>query len=520
MPEASPNFLSRRALLAGSAALAGAAAARRFTPINAVLAAASPAQLAADPRRPQYHLLPAANWINDPNGPIYWRGEYHMFYQYTLDAAGSGPKLWGHAISPDKLHWRHLPVALSPTPGGPDAGGCWTGSALPYGDRVAFLYTGVVSAPENAATTRDGAHSLRESQCLGFASGSDLTAWIKEPAAVIAAPPPGLDVTGFRDPCPWRDGDTWYLALGSGIRGRGGAVLLYHSSDLRHWEYLHPLFRGAQDSSDPVIGGHMWECPDFFPLGDHHVLIHSNGGRAFWQSGVLDRASMTFHSERSGVLDYGSFYAPKTQLDAHGNRVLWGWITEARPEPEYSAAGWAGMMSLPRILTLDADHNLCIAVAPEVEKLRRQQQQFRAIGGEPADRQQLASLSVRDACGQIVCSFRRASDPLEISLVSPAPVEKTWLTCRFDPARPNEISIDGKGVPLEAAGAPEVDLRFYIDGSVIESFAGQYGTLTKRFYYEGSVAPPIGVRIGGRLEALTALSISQIAPISSDRLTS
>ena len=61
---------------------------------------------------------------------------------------------------------------------------------------------------------------------------------------MIAAPPAGLDVTGFRDPAVWKEGDTWLMAVGSGFRGKGGAILLYESKDLRHWNYLHPLVTG------------------------------------------------------------------------------------------------------------------------------------------------------------------------------------------------------------------------------------------------------------------------------------
>lgn len=507
--------LTRRTVLTGSAAVATAAAAHRLAPLAAAL---SPQDLARDPRRPQYHLLPPANWLNDPNGPIFWRGEYHMFYQYAVDPAGSSPKLWAHAVSPDMIHWRHLPIALEPTPNGPDAGGVWTGSALADGDRVAVLYTGVVPAPEAEATIRDGAHSLRESVCLAHASG-DLTRWTKEPAAVIPAPPPGLDVTGFRDPCPWRDGDHVCLALGSGIRGSGGCVLLYRSSGLRHWDYLHPLLQGDQNSSDPAMAGDMWECPDFFPLGDRHLLIHSTAGQSFWQSGTLDRASMTFHPERSGILDYGSFYAPKSQLDAHGNRILWGWITESRTGAEMRAAGWSGMMSLPRVLTLDSGGNLGIAVAPAVETLRRETRTLRLTPTASAARPSTPPMMVRDGCGAIVCAFHRDSGPIELSLVSLTHGEKNFLACRFDPARPSEILIDGKPVPL-GPGTSEAELRFYIDGSVIECFANGYGALTKRLYGNGSSIPRVTVDFGANAQALTAFSTSQIAPVSPNRLTS
>jgi beta-fructofuranosidase len=516
--------LSRRKLLSGTAALAGTTLARQSFSLASALAAASAAQLAADPRRPQYHLLPAANWMNDPNGPIFWRGQYHMFYQYNPHAAVAADMHWGHAVSPDMVHWRHLPVALAPTPGGPDAAGCWTGTAVPDGDRVAVLYAGVASAPENEATIRDGAHSLRESQCLAFSTG-DLTHWTKVPNPVIAAPPPGLDVTGFRDPVPWRQGDTWYCAVGSGIRGQGGAVLLYRSSDLYHWNYLHTLHHGdptASSAVDPVASGDMWECPDFFPLGGKHVLIHSGSGKAFWQTGTLDTDAMIFHPERSGVLDYGAFYAPKSQLDQHGNRILWGWIQEKRPQQEYSAAGWAGVMSLPRILTLDSRGDLQSGVAPAVETLRHHEQPLRLTGQEASDRQQLARMTIQNASGEVLCSLRRTTAPIEISLVASDAAGKPWLTCRRDPSRPNEILIEDQWLPLGSDPGPDagsIELRFYIDGSVVECFANHHGTLTQRVYFEGSAAPNLTVQVKGSLQSLDALSLWQMSPISPNRLT-
>ena len=76
-------------------------------------------KLAVDPLRPQYHLIPDHNWMNDPNGPIFYNGRYHMFHQYNPQGATWGNMNWAHASSPDIIHWRHEQVALSPTPSGP-----------------------------------------------------------------------------------------------------------------------------------------------------------------------------------------------------------------------------------------------------------------------------------------------------------------------------------------------------------------------------------------------------------------
>src|SRR6266704_1249689 len=105
--------------------------------------------IAHDPLRPEYHLLPPHNWMNDPNGPIYWKGKYHLFYQLNPHAAVWGDMHWGHAISTDMVHWHHEPIALAPTPGGADSEGCFSGSAVVEGGVPTFIYTGVQNAPPN-----------------------------------------------------------------------------------------------------------------------------------------------------------------------------------------------------------------------------------------------------------------------------------------------------------------------------------------------------------------------------------
>lgn len=121
--------------------------------------------------------------MNDPNAPVWFQGEYHMFYQYNPKAAQWDTMHWGHATSPDMLHWKHLPIALAPTPGGPDKDGCFTGCMVVENGKPVIVYTGVNP----------------EVQCL--ARSEDLKAWTKHPGnPIIAAPPPGIDTPGFRDP--------------------------------------------------------------------------------------------------------------------------------------------------------------------------------------------------------------------------------------------------------------------------------------------------------------------------------
>src|SRR5215212_10152948 len=103
---------------------------RHFLSLPAAAFAQERGVPAADHHRPKYHFLPRANWMNDPNGPIYWKGRYHMFYQHNPRGAFWGSMHWGHAVSTDMIHWRHLPIALAPTPGGPDKDGVWSGCVV------------------------------------------------------------------------------------------------------------------------------------------------------------------------------------------------------------------------------------------------------------------------------------------------------------------------------------------------------------------------------------------------------
>jgi beta-fructofuranosidase len=449
-------------------------------------------KLMRDPLRPQFHLLPRANWMNDPCAPRFFGGQYHMFFQYNPGAAVWGDMHWAHAVSPDLIHWKHLAIALSPTPGSYDAYGCFTGSVLPGADVPSILYTGVTRCSPQEETIRG--EGLREVQCLATSTDPDLRNWKKLDQPVIERPP--MKVTGFRDPCPWKDGDHWYLGIGSGFNKAGGAVLLYTSRDGRHWTYLHPLAQGQWNQgtqTNPVDTGEMWECPDFFPLGDKHVLLYSTERKVYWEVGVFDRRDLRFHSETKGLLDHGSYYAMKSMPDAKGRRILWGWVQETRIPEECRAAGWAGAMALPRVLSVGPDNRLRMDVPPEFATLRSP-----------------AGMHVKDRAGEVVCKFKAGQSPCGLEL-------RTGATPLFAFHYDGGIAtLGGKTVPL----SPDADgyslLHLWIDGSVIEAFVDSREAVTARCYTPGEIEL---AWIGPR-DALRSLAVSNLKPISTDRLTS
>lgn len=500
------NGTTRREFLATAIAVGAIAVVPQGLLAQDAAGDALESRLAGDPMRPQFHLLPAKNWMNDPNGPIYFNGNYHMFFQYNPLAATWGDMSWNHAISKDMLHWSHLPIALTPTPDSSDAYGCFSGSAIQVEKRVYVVYTGTKESTPELATIRDGQNKIQESQCLAWSDDPHLVVWTKEPQPIVPMPPEGMKITGFRDPSVWKQGDWFYMTVGSGVANVGGCVLLYRSKDMKSWEYLHKLTSGVWSgtrTSNPCDDGEMWECPEFFALDGGHVLIYSTQGKVFWQSGVLDEATMKFQGTKTGELDLGAFYAPKTQLDAQGRRILWGWIPERRSEEAMRQAGWSGMMSLPRELRLDPDGTLRIQVLPQIVALR---------AGSLPDQETRAGVlkTLHQASGEVLCTgtreremqFTMSSGGAELLRVSYSPEKHAFL-------------IDDKEIALQPKDTPT--LHAFVDGSVIELILGDRIGYTKRFYYEGTTAPDVMVHATGTGEV--KMTGWKITPISKNRLT-
>jgi beta-fructofuranosidase len=461
-------------------------------------------KLASDPLRPQYHLIPSHNWMNDPNGPIYFNGRYHMFHQYNPRGATWGNMHWAHATSSDMLHWQQEPIAVAPTPGGPDSDGVFSGSAVLDNGKPTVIYTAVAPPSSTGdATLRDGVHTWRETQCLAVAQDNDLRIWKKLSEPVIATPPAGLEVTGFRDPALWREGDNWMLILGSGVRNKCGMILLYTSRDLRHWTYLHPLIEGSASQStsvNPVDTGEMWECPDFFALGNKYVLLISTMGKVRWKVGTY--AHQRFTPEKEGVVDWGSYYAAKTMLDAGGRRILWGWIPEARHDADLIAAGWAGAMSLPRVLSLSSQNELQTEVAPDVGKLR----------ADPS--RNIDAVRIKDLAAEIDVHLHPKADEFKLRLHSDAG-NFASISCSHQ-SDGRELRVNTVAAPIPGAPGSPVRLHMFLDGSVLEVFANETVALTARVYQIPS--GPLRLELEGDA-TIASLHAWLMKPISKDRLT-
>ena len=438
--------------------------------------------------RPNYHFVAPAGWLNDPNGLIFWRGKHHIFYQYNPHGAFVGTRYWGHAVSKDLVHWKHLPIALSPGKEGCDRDGCWSGSAVDNNGIPTIMYTGV----------------MPEVQCLAIGD-QEMVSWKKYSGnPVIKSPPHGLEVTGFRDPCVWKEDDTWYMIIGSGIKGIGGTALLYESKDLSKWQYLNPLCIGEKGST-----GEVWECPDFFPLGNKYVLLISAIRKNFYFVG--NYKNHKFYPEKQGILDIGnSFYAAKTLLDPSGRRILFGWVREGRSSPMQIASGWSGAFSLPRIMSLSQKNSLIMVPLPELKILRGKYIRFENICINYS-----ASISLEDVQGdslEIEAEFDlgKAKEFGFKVRCSPSLLEQTIIafnqiesTLKIDNSRSSLSAEADQGIQggtLKLNKGERLRLHIFLDKSLIEVFANDHTCLTSRIYptREDSVQVELFARGGNK----------------------
>lgn len=470
-----------------------------------------------DSLRPQYHLLPQAGVVGDPCAPRFFNGKYHMFFHGSFEGRG-----WAHAVSPNLIHWEHMSKAIAPTEASYDSYGTFTGSVLPGTDIPSIIYCGVTRSTRADETIR--AEDLREVQCIATSTDPDLRTWQKLEHPVIDAPPKDVRVVGFRDPFAWKDGDIWYAGVGSGFPQVGGAVLLYRSFDTRHWEYLHPLAQGTWNGksfTNPVGSGEMWECPDFFPLGDKHVLLYSTEYITYWEVGTLDKKELRFHSERKGFLDHGSYYAPKSMLDAHNRRILWGWVQETRDREATQAAGWSGAISLPRVLTVGPDNELMMEVPPEFRSQRTHTVTISKLRSAGQLDEAQSQTIIRERAGDVVCTFDAGKRDCGLELSIGSPPNRTLLlkiSSGVNIGDKPSIIVGDRTLALCPDHLGRSTLHLWVDGSIIELFADSRQVKTIRFYETPEGSSDIRVRWTGGFESLVSLTVSDCRPISKDRL--
>jgi len=277
---------------------------------------------------PEFHFTAPLGWLNDPNGFIYFKGKYHLFYQYNPYGTEWGPMYWGHAVSYDLIKWEHLPIALAPDTEH-DKGGVWSGSAIEKDGKLYVMYSGNIhkGQVQNIAFSDDG---------INF------TKYQGNPVIDNKKLPKGFSKINFRDPKIYNENGIFYAVIATKNKGKP-IIARFKSADIYNWEFDTILYAFPDRK--------MRECPDYFTLNGKKVLLcSSKDGNSYWYIGYEEGGK--FHSEDSGLLDCGlDFYAPQT-LQADGRRIMIAWMQKWGrniPSTEY---GYAGMMTIPRELTV------------------------------------------------------------------------------------------------------------------------------------------------------------------------
>ena len=334
--------------------------------------------------RPQFHFSPEAHWMNDPNGLVYFEGEYHLFYQYFPDSNVWGPMHWGHAVSKDMINWKHLPVALFPD----SLGYIFSGSAVADVKNTSGL--GSAENPPLVAifTYHDPIGEKKgslkfQNEGLAFSKDKGRT-WTKYPGNPVLKNP---GIRDFRDPKVFwhNESGKWIMILAVNDR-----VHLYSSPNLREWTFLSEFGKG--------IGAHggVWECPDLFRMrvkGTNEmkwVMLVSinpggpNGGSATqYFVGNFDGTNFIKENKDIQWVDWGrDNYAGVTwsNIPENDGRILFlGWMSNWQYANVVPTHVWRSAMTVPRELALmKADNGYLLVSNPvrELETLRAEKTQL------------------------------------------------------------------------------------------------------------------------------------------------
>lgn len=478
------------------------------------------ARLLADPHRPTYHFVAPEGICApfDPNATIYWQGRYHLMYIVQTEKG----HCWGHVSSHDLVHWRHHPHALEP--GGKDTG----------------IFSGGIFVDRNGVPTITYWGLGEEAGiCLATSTDDLLEQWTKHPAnPVIHQTERGMTVTtqgepiGVADPSAiWEHEGRYYMLTGNllvlreyglkqgQVEHQGDTLYLFVSDDLVHWEYLHRFYE-----SDRAVTQHDEDnmCPDFFPLGDRHMLLfisHNLGCQYYLGRYEHHR----FYPETHGRMTWvdNTYFAPESLVDDQGRRIMWAWVKDGRSRETQEARGWSGAMSLPRVLWLGEDRTLRMGPPGELEMLRVRPQQLADLE-IPGD----GMLPLADICG----------DSLELEVeIAPNDAAQVGVCVRCSPDGQEqtriyydrvagELCIDttqsslGEGPksvergPLSLAADEPLTLRVFVDRSIIEVYANARQAVVRNVYPTRGDSRGVALLSEGGNAQVTSLRAWELAP--------
>ncbi|MBS1520761.1 MAG: glycoside hydrolase family 32 protein [Bacteroidetes bacterium] len=319
--------------------------------------------------RPQIHFSPPAHWMNDPNGLLYYKGTYHLFYQYYPKASVWGPMHWGHATSADMIHWKNQPVALYPD----SLGLIFSGSAVvDYNNTSGLGKNGqppliAIFTHHDQSKEKDGKNDT-ENESIAY-SNDDGKTWHKYDHNPVLKNP---GISDFRDPnVIWYAPEKkWVMSLATKDR-----ITFYSSPNLKEWK--------KESEFGEHLGAHggVWECPALFPATASDgkklwVLIVNinpggpNGGSATqYFVGNFDGKTFKQLNNDTRWIDSGTDeYAGVTFHNTGNRNIFLGWMSNWEYATTVPTEVWRSANTVPRELKLvNLDHNYYVTSEPVKE---------------------------------------------------------------------------------------------------------------------------------------------------------
>ena len=422
--------------------------------------------------RPKYHFLPEKNWMNDPNGPIFYNGEHHLFYQYNPTDWHWGNLHWGHAVSSDLLHWEHKPLALYPAKERGETN-CYSGSSYIHDGKIEIIYTSVGPGNRNQIYGSEQWVAVTE----------DNITWKQITANPVLRREDhgGKNLTQWRDPFYFQYKGQTYLLIAGIVDGKRGATHIYRTDDMRHFTYLNEFFC-------TVTPNELMECPNVVVFEDKLLYMYSvwNQREIRYFVGTMNE-SYQFVPEKEGRIDYGEFFASQISFDDKGRTLMWGWLREMPRKLLYTDGEWAGVQAFPRVISLDEENELVIKRLPELELLRREEEHAKLRDFSGVHRFELAA-DTAEICvrikgdGEFGIRVLESEDGREYTDIIVEPQKGTMKALLRNSSLLEEVDknlLQGT-FRKRKDGAVEVDIL--VDCSVIEAFINDNGCISPRVY--------------------------------------
>lgn len=420
---------------------------------------------------PRYHARPPKGFANDPNGPVVIDSRVHIYHQFRTALDGNSPVSWAHASTDDLVRWQYHRPAMAPEPGGLDADGAWSGNTVWHDGVLTAFYSGFVEGKRYQSVL------AADSTDKGYSFGP--------PRLIVEDPTPEENIHTYRDPFVWRTQDGWALIVGTGNDDSVAAARMFTSPDLVEWTPAGNLASAPRHTIDGVDTGEMWECPQVLEVDGETVLFPC----AWTRAGGITRV-LSVHGKRTpggpiedpvmAPYDLGTnFYASSALPGSIEGPLLWGWSTEGRDQSWVDEAGWTGILSLPRRISIV---NGKVHSAPVVAL-----KELRTCRIEPDDR----------------ARYTLPSEQFEFQAELPTDSSSREITLRFSDEERLTIQINGDTGRIvvdrsEASTDPRADtssatingtftegsvqLSGYVDGSILELFTNDGQVATVRFY--------------------------------------